>query len=70
MCPALGLCLACPSCPFVPACPFLSCCAFSLSHTWLLPPPRRRSYMDGGRIAFSGSPDEMRAYLRRLGAVM
>ncbi|KAL4419561.1 hypothetical protein ABPG77_003587 [Micractinium sp. CCAP 211/92] len=28
------------------------------------------SYMDGGRIAFSGSPDEMRAYMRRLGALV
>ncbi|KAL4459111.1 hypothetical protein ABPG75_013976 [Micractinium tetrahymenae] len=26
------------------------------------------SYMDGGRIAFSGSPAEMKAYMRRLGA--
>ncbi|PRW61516.1 ABC transporter I family member chloroplastic [Chlorella sorokiniana] len=28
------------------------------------------SYMEGGRIAFSGSPDEMRAYMRRLGALV
>lgn len=35
--------------------------------------PTRRSpcsYMEGGRIAFSGSPDEMRAYMRRLGALV
>lgn len=28
------------------------------------------SYMEGGRIVFSGSPDEMRAYMRRLGALV
>ncbi|PSC74300.1 ABC transporter I family member chloroplastic [Micractinium conductrix] len=28
------------------------------------------SYMEGGRIAFSGSPAEMRQYMRRLGAVV
>lgn len=34
------------------------------------PRPFACSYMDGGRIAFSGSPDEMRAYMRRLGALV
>ncbi len=28
------------------------------------------SYMDGGRIAFSGTPEQMRGYLRQLGAVV
>ena len=28
------------------------------------------SYMEGGRIAFSGTPEEMRRYMRRLGALI
>ena len=28
------------------------------------------SYMDGGRIVFSGHPDEMRSYMRQLGALV
>jgi hypothetical protein len=37
---------------------------------WLLPLPCLCSYMDGGRIVFSGSPEEMRRYMKRLGAVV
>jgi hypothetical protein len=37
---------------------------------WVLPLPRLCSYMDGGRIVFSGTPEEMRRYMKRLGAVV